>query len=194
LGAPPPSPAELERRANTTADVVEVGKIGKLTIYDLWYSRGIELSYSDPDLRSVLVKTAVDEYREIDVQIRHGYEFPGSQIVVLDGEPILIIKSHDGGNHNRIDKTLYMFRQSGPEPPDFKAVGQAITKLMPPKMSVRTATDDYASMTCEVETYRNDLNLPPVDVTERGRITVTYRFVKGRAVVTSAKYEAYSLE
>src|SRR5580704_14596727 len=33
-GAPPPSRTELERRANTRTDLVEVGRIGDLTIYD----------------------------------------------------------------------------------------------------------------------------------------------------------------
>jgi len=131
-GAPPPSPAERERRANTHTNLVEVGKIGGFTIYDLWFSRN-GFPYPGPDLRSVLVKTATDQYREIDVHIRRGVAFPGSEIVQLGGEPILIAKSHDGGNHNRIAEALYMFRQSGPEPPDFKAVGRAATELMPAK-------------------------------------------------------------
>jgi hypothetical protein len=136
----------------------------------------------------------LDEYREIDVHLRRGSEFPSSEILTLDGEPILIIKSHDGGNHNRIDEKLYLFRPSGPEPPDFKALGAAVTELMPANMSIRTANDDFASMTYVVETYRNDLNLPPVSVQQRGRITVTYRLVEGRAIITTAKYEPYSLE
>jgi hypothetical protein len=191
-GAPPPSPAERERRANTHTNLVEVGKIGEFTIYDLWYSRnGPNL---DPDVRSVLVKIATDQYQEIDVHIHSGVMFPVSEIVRLSGEPILIAKSHDGGNHDRIDEALYVFRPSGPEPPDFRAVDRAATELVPANMSIRTTTNNYESMTRVVETYRNDLNLPPVSVAERGRITVTYRFVDGRALVTSAKYERYSLE
>jgi hypothetical protein len=120
--------------------------------------------------------------------------FPSSEIVEIDGELILIARSHDGGNHDRIDEALYMFRQSGPEQPDLKSVSKAATELMPANMSIRTATDDYAAMTYLVETYRNDLNLPAASVKERGRITVTYRFAEGRAIVTSAKYESYVLE
>jgi hypothetical protein len=191
-GAPPPSPAELERRANVHPDLVEVGKIGGFTIYDLWYRRGN--LYPNNDLRSVLVETAPDQFREIDTSIRRGETFPSSEIVTLDGEPILIAKSHDGGQNNRIYQNLYMFRGSGPVPPDFRAVRQAAAQLMPANMSIRTETDDFASMTYVVEAYRNDLNLPPVTVKERGRITVTYRFVEGRAVVTSSKYEPHSLE
>jgi hypothetical protein len=192
VGAPPPSPAELERRANLHPDLVEVGKIGEFTIYDLWYRRGN--LYPNNDVRSVLVETAPDEFREIATAIRRGETFPSSEIVTLDGEPILIIKSHDGGNNDRIDKTLYMFRKDGPELPDFTAVRQAAIKLMPANMSIRTETDDFASMTHVVETYRSDLNQPPVTVKERGRITVSYRFVEGRAVVTNSKYEAHSLQ
>lgn len=191
-GVPPPSP-ELDRRASVGTELTEVGKIGKLKIYDLWYSRGIEGSPGgDPSLRSILVETAPGEFREIDVQTRHGYLFPASEIVELDGERILIAKSHDGGNHNRIDETLYMFRSSGLEKPDFKAVSEAVVKLMPPNMSVRAWTHDYAAMTDLVETYRNDRGLPPVSVTERCRISVTYRFVNGRAEVTGSNYEPYS--
>jgi hypothetical protein len=170
-----------------------VGEIGKLKIYDLWYSRGIEGSPGgDPSLRSILVETAPDQYREIDVQMRHGYLFPESEIVELDGERILIAKSHDGGNHNRIDENLYMFRPRGLEVSNFKAVGEAVAKLKPPNMSIRGWTHDYAAMTDLVEMYRNDLGLPPVSVTERCRISVTYRFVNGRAEVTGSKYEPYS--
>jgi hypothetical protein len=61
-----PTPEELERRANSTAELVEIGEIGEFAIFNLWYSTGI---YSPPyrDLRSVLIKTGDDEYREIDV-------------------------------------------------------------------------------------------------------------------------------
>jgi hypothetical protein len=57
-------------------------------------------------------------------------------------------------------------------------------------MSMSSSTNDYTSMTYTIETYRNDLNLPPIMVSEGGRITVTYRFLDGHAVVTSSKYES----
>ncbi len=191
VGKPLPTPDEQKSWAGTRSDLVEVGGIGKFTVFDLWYQRG-DRFYPDFGLRSVLVKTAADQYREINVQSRFGNSFPASEIIRLDGEPILIAKSHDGGNHNRIDETLYMFRPSGLETPDFKAVGETVKKLMPPNMSVRVWTHDYAAMTDLVEAYRNDLNLPPVSVQERVRISVTYRFVNGRAVMTGSKYEPYS--
>jgi hypothetical protein len=179
-GAPPPTPAEQERRANTHADLVEVGKIGEFEIFDLWY----------PDVRSVLVKMAPEMYREINVKlVRRRDQFPSSEIIRLGDELVLIVKSNDGGNNNRIDQVVYTFRQSGPEQVDFKAVHNAAEELIPPNMSIRTAADDFASMTYKVEAYRNDLNLPPVSVTEGARITITYRFVDGHAVVTNAKYE-----
>jgi hypothetical protein len=194
--APSPSSAELKRRAEIHTDVVELGKVGGFTIYDLWYRRDGSFyqagAVASADVRSVLVKTDADQYREIDVDVRIGDLFPASEIVNLDGEPILIAKSHDGGNHNRIDENLYMFRPSGLETPDFKAVGETVKKLTPPNMSLRVWTHDYATMTDLVEIYRNDLNLPPVAVQERVRISVTYRFVNGHAVVTSSKYEPYS--
>jgi len=191
-GAPPPSAAEQERRAQTQTDLREIGKIGQFTIYDLWYSRSG--SNSEPDVRAVLAKTAADQYREIDVHIRRGDTFPGSEIITLGGEPLLVVKSHDGGNHDRIDEVLYIFGESGAEQVDFKAVRKAATELIPQNMSIRTATDDFKAMTYVVETYRNDLNLPPVSVTQRARIIVTYRFADGRAVVTGAKFEPYSIE
>jgi hypothetical protein len=193
-GAPPPSPGELERRAKTETDLVEVGKIGAFTIYDLWYHRGNGFSYPNQDLRSVLVKTADDEYREIDTNIRRGDLFPKSEIVTLDGEPILIAKSHDGGQNGWIYEHLYMFRPSGPETPDFSAVDQAVATLLPENMSIGIATNDYSSMTRRVETYRNDINLARVLIKERGRITVNYRFVDGRAVVIRSTYEPYLRE
>lgn len=190
-GKPAPTPEERGKWARTRVDLVEVGRIGRLTIFDLWYQREDDRFYPDFDLRSVLVKTAADQYREINVQARWGDLFPRSEIVSLDGEPILIAKSHDGGNHNRIDETLYMFRPNGVATPDFTAVHDAIAKLTPANMSVRTRTHDYGTMTFRVETYRNDLGLPPVSVQERLRIAVTYRFVNGHAVVAGSKYEPY---
>jgi hypothetical protein len=136
--APQRSPTELKRRAKTHTDLVELGKVGRFTIYDLWYRRDGPLYQAGPsiypDVRSVLVKTATDQYREIDVDMRIGDLFSASEIVNLDGEPILIAKSHDGGNHNRIDENLYMFRPSGLERADFSATGEAVAKLMPPNM------------------------------------------------------------
>ena len=69
---------------------------------------------------------------------------------------------------------------------------RAAKALMPANMSTQTFTEDFDKMTYTVEAYRNDLNLPPVSVSERARITVTYRFFNGRAVVMSSKYEPYS--
>ncbi len=189
----PPSTTELKRRVSVTTELREVGRIGTLKIYDLWYSRGIPGSWGgDPSLRSILVETAPSQFREIDVQIRRGDLFPASEIVEIDAEQILIAKSHDGGNHNRIDEKLYIVRLSGIESPDFKAVGEAVAKLTPPNMSLRGWIHDYAAKTELVELYRNDLGLPPVSVTERAKIFVTYRFVNGHAVVTGSKYEPYS--
>jgi hypothetical protein len=191
VGKPLPTPEERKSWASTRTDLVEVGKIGKFTIFDLWYQREGRF-YPDFDVRSVLVKAGDDQYREINVQVRFGSLFPASELINLDGESILIAKAHDGGNHNRIDETLYMFRPSGLETPNFKAVGDAVAKLKPSNMSIRGWTHDYATMTDLVETYRNDLNLAPVSVTERARITVTYRFVMGHAVVINSNYEPYS--
>jgi hypothetical protein len=191
------TPAELENRNKTEIDLVEVGMIGVFTIYDLSYKR-TGTSVLDPDLRSVLIKTGADQYREIDVVVRRNYFWTGlalnSEIVTLNGESILIAKSHDGGNDNNIFQERYMFRQSGWETPDFRAIGNAVRKLMPANMSFRASEEDFASMTYTAYTYRSDLPGPPVSVKERGRIIVKYRFVNGHAVVTSARYEPYSLE
>jgi hypothetical protein len=87
-----------------------------------------------------------------------------------------------------------MFRDGGLETPDFSAVRQAALELTPTNMSIRTTEDNFTSMTYTTELYRNDLNLPIVSITQRARVTVNYRFLDGRAVVTSSKYEPYSLE
>jgi hypothetical protein len=99
--------------------------IGALMVYDLSYMR-LGVPDSDAKLRSVLIKTGADQYREIDVVVRRNYFWTGvdldSEIVTLNGEPILIAKSHDAGNHGRIDTQLYMFQKDGWENPDFSAV------------------------------------------------------------------------
>jgi hypothetical protein len=189
-GAPPPTPDERKRRAEARTKLVEVGKIGGFTIYDLWYSRGNGTYPPDPSLRSVLVKVAADRYREMDVQIRWGAIFPASQIGKLDGEPILIANYHDGGNHSSVHQRLYMFRAGGWETPDFKAVDEAVAKLKP-DMSVLDSTNDYTSLTYVWQVYKTP-GLPRGPINEHGQITVTYRFVDGHAVVTSSKYEPYS--
>lgn len=186
----PPDAAELARRANTTTDLVEVGKIGDFTIYDLWYSMG---AYgTGRELRSVLVKTGPDEYREIDVSFCR-IVFPESEIVDLDGEKMLIVIFHDGGQHSSYMKTPYVFGPEGIKEPDFSAVEKAIGNLMPPKnMSVALWTDDYAAMKVAVLFNRNDTNQPRMFVQDWGCITVTYHFFEGHAVVTGSNYEPFA--
>jgi hypothetical protein len=179
-----PSPDQRRLWAKTRIELVEIGKIRQFTIYDLWYRRG-GFSYPNFDVRSVLVKTAPNQYREINVQARFGEYFPASEIVNLDGEPILIAKSHPGGNHHWIVQTLYMFSRSSPETPDFRAVADAAAKLLPPQMAVRWVDDDLASMTYSEDIW-NDFNQMPTLPEDGSRIVVKYRFVDGRAIVTSA--------
>jgi hypothetical protein len=191
-GKPAPTPEERKNWSNTKFELIEVGKIGEFAIFDLWYARERGF-YPDFDMRSVLIKVDEDLYREISVvEVRRRESFPSSEVVNLDGESILVTKFHDGGNHNRIDETLYLFRPSGLEKPDFSSVAEAVRKLKPPNMSGVIDENDYESMTYMWELYRDDTNLPRVAVQERGRITITYRFVDGRAVVTSSKFEPYS--
>lgn len=187
-----PSPDEVRRRASTRAELKEVGKIREFTIYDLWYSTGEDHDPGDPSLRSVLVKTATDQYREVNVAMRWGREFPASEIVNLDGEPILIARWNNGANASRTYDTLYMFPPSGSETPDFKAVDEAAAKLKPANMSVYWDKNNYALLTYTAELYTGDVNLPRIMVREHGLITITYRFVDGRAIVTSSKFEPYS--
>jgi hypothetical protein len=185
VGAPPDA-AEIERRANTTTEMVELGEIGEFTIYDLWYAR----FQHGRDLRSVLIKTGSDEYREVNVNNCGSPTYPASEVADLDGEKMLIVEYQDGGQNNNITKTPYVLRPSGLEPPDFSAVGKAINDLIPPKnMSVRHWNDDYSAMKVVIEFYRNDTNQPPVMVVDRGCITVTYCYFQGHAVVTGSNYE-----
>ncbi len=188
----PPTPKELERRTKTTTELIEIGKIGELTVYDLWYTRGV-YSEGHRDLRSILIQTGPDEFREFDVHdffTAYNLYLP-SEIVVLDGDPLLIVEYHDGGNNNHIYKTPYFFRENGPEKADFSAVAKAIKALIPPYMSVRGSEDDYASMQSIVELYRNDTHEALVSVKERARVTITYRFFDGHAVVTGNTYQPY---
>jgi hypothetical protein len=185
-GAPPPDAAELERRANTTTELVELGEIGDFTIYDLWYAR----LQRGRDLRSILIKTGPDEYREVNVNFCRQPTYPASEVVDLDGEKMLLVEYHDGGNNSNITKTPYVIGPAGLERPDFSAVGKAISDLMPPKnMSVRHWNDDYESMKIVIDFYRNDTNEPPVMVQDRGCLTVTYRYFQGHAVVAGSNYE-----
>jgi hypothetical protein len=184
---------ELERRAKTTTQVTEIGRIGGFMVYDLWYSTGMYNTPGQRDLRSVLIKTGSDEYRELDVFELFGYPdaFPASQIVQMDGQELLIVEAHNGGNNNHIFKTPYIFREGGPEKADFSAVDKTVKALLPPYMSIRGSDEDFASMETIVELYRNDTHKPPVAVKERARITITYRFLDGHAVVTGNTYEPY---
>jgi hypothetical protein len=87
-----PTPEERKSWAATRTDLVAVGRIGKFAIFDLWYQRDEDRFYPEFSLRSVLVKTAPGQYREINVQSRFGSSFPASEIVNLDGEQVLIAK------------------------------------------------------------------------------------------------------
>jgi len=90
---------ESQHWSDAQAELVEIGTIGKFTIYDLYYDR-THGPYPGDGMRSVLVKVGKDMYREINVErIIRKDSFPSSEIVNLEGEPILIAKSHDGGNN-----------------------------------------------------------------------------------------------
>jgi hypothetical protein len=182
-----PTTEERKRWASTRTDLLEVGQIAGFTIYDLWYRRD---GYSYPyfDVRSVLVKTSASEYRELNVQARNGDDFPASEIVILDGEPILVAKAHPGGNHNWETQMLYMFGPGGPVTPDFTAVHDAVAKLMPPNMHRIWVEDELASKTYSEEIW-NNFNQEPRVPEDGGKIVVTYRFANGRAIVTSSKFE-----
>jgi hypothetical protein len=134
------------------------------------------------------VKTAAGQYREINVQPRRGVYFPATEIVILDGEPILIAKAHPGGNHNWDLQMLYMFRPSGLATPDFTAVHEAVAKLMPTDMHRIWVEDELASKTYSEQIW-NNFNQEPRVPQDGGTIVVTYRFTNGRAIVTSSKFE-----
>lgn len=193
----PQSKEEAERRTKTTTDLLEVGEIAGFRVYDLWYTRHYWGQYDVGwDARSVLVQTGVDEYRELqatELSGTVGKPTAPSEILSQGAQPFLVVVYHDGGNNAFFYKTPYIFGPDGPRKVDLSPVENAIAALTPPNMGLRISVDDYTKMTSTVELYRNDTNGPPVSVNERGRITVTFRFVDGRAVVTSSKYEPYLL-
>jgi hypothetical protein len=142
-------------------------------------------------MKSVLVKTGPDEYYEIDVRTPIQNVLPPSETIdTFNGGPLLLVQSNEGGGmrHHILD-TLYMFGRAGVEKPNFLAVEKAIQKLTPPGLSILTETNDYTSPACEVTLFRIDRNAPSCCQTVEGKITVYYRFVGSRAVVTGSKYE-----
>jgi hypothetical protein len=177
-----PTPQDRKHWAGTRTELVGVGRIANFKIFDMWYRRdGYRYPYFD--IRSVLVKTSADEYREINVQARFGEYFPASEIAKLDGEPVLIAKSHFGG-HSPFHQTYYLFRESGAIVPDFRDVHDAVAKLMPPDMRGRDIKDELGSY---IEEIWNQYRQEPLFPLDGAKIIVTYRFVDGRAVVTDSK-------
>ncbi len=185
---PAPEAKELERRARTTTQLREVGKIGELAAYDLWYSTGTFAPY----LRSVLIETGPDEFRELDVWRPDGPldVNPASRIVQLDGQQVLNVGVYDGGNN--INSAPYILRATGAEKADFRAVANAVEHLTPSYMTRYQLRQDFATRTTTAELYRSGTNKQPESVRNWARITITYRFLDGRAVVTGSTYEPYT--
>lgn len=189
-GKPPATAEEKAQWARTVASVNEIGRAERFTIFEVTYSRNGG-GYPDPDAKSVVVKTAANTYREIDIRLRRGSEFPASSLLTIQGRPFVDVPSHDGGQNVIYYHRLYLIAPDGGGMVDLTPIEQAARAAIPPHMSMRTYRDDFASLTREVEAYRNDLNLPWAEVRERARITITFRIDGARAVVTGSRVEPY---
>jgi hypothetical protein len=161
-----------------------LGTLDRFTVLEIWY----------PRMRSILVQTGADRYREIDVFVRRYLGFPSSEVLKPDGQQVLIVRSHDGGNNTYVFERVLRIHNGAPEVINFAAIDEMVTKMMPAHMSVRIWSNDYASRTYEVHLTRNDLGLPLVMVEDRGTITIRYRLAGNRAVVRDAEYEGYPIE
>jgi hypothetical protein len=95
------------------AEVRLVGKVGKLSIYDVYYRFRSEGSV---DWKSILVKAGPETFREIyhcqPTQV-DARALP-SALIRVGTEVLLQSRYFIGGNRGMVEEDYYSFRQSGP--------------------------------------------------------------------------------
>ena len=168
-----PSAAELEHRRKTHTDLQVIGKIGALTVYDLYYYFP-DVDPDRPGMRSILVGATRQQLHEIHVADNSplGTLFP-TEILHVGNQGILKVKADDGGNFHIV-----------------KPVFDAAKKAVPNHMVTYQPTSqfDFDAPLFRIQTEKRDVNIGPKVACCEGRVEVPFRIERGLVIAGQATY------
>jgi hypothetical protein len=186
---PNPSKAALEAQAKARTDLRILGKIGSLTVYDLLYFfQGLD---REPDMRSVLVGTALNKLHEIHVQdnVPLGTVFP-TEILVAGKQPLIKVKFDDGGIYHFVAEDYFILTEGVAMLLNFGPVFQAAGKVVPAGLVMYQPTSrfDFKSLIFHVATENANIGIGPKVGCCQGRVEVRFQIEDGHVIAGRAIY------
>jgi len=194
----PSTAREAADLARTHANLRLVGKIAAFTIYDLDYFLGgnpwfgsDDVNQGRPDLRSVLVNTGPEQFREILVQRNLGGTIYPAVLLDAGQQKVLKTEYWSAGHPGSREEAYFAFSESGPQLLDFTPVYEAAAKVVPENMNMfRLAEEfDFGTLSWTIPTEWLDARTNPAHCCGGGRIKVTFRLDPGRVIPIGAAYE-----
>lgn len=191
-----PTASELEALPpKTYTKLSNVGRIGSLTVYDLYYFfDGPE----DPDnptkpaMRSVLVKSGLNQIHEIHVDDNRGGTFIPTRIIRIGHSSILRIRYDDGGMYGMFREDYFVVSEAGTAPLDFAPIFQSASDAIPDDVVTYQPTSgfDFKTMVFRIWTEKRTLSAGPKISCCVGRVEVPFTIRLGRVIPGVARYFA----
>lgn len=189
-----PAPAELVEPPSEMYTKLKVaGTIGTFKVYDLeYFFDGPE----DPDnpttpgMRSVLVRTAPNQFHEIHVEDNTGGEFYPTQITKSGQYSILSIVHGDGGIYRSYTQQCFAISLTGSSLLDFAPVLEAAHSVVPDDMAAYQPMSriNFSSRVFHIWTERTDTGVGAKVSCCQGLVEVPFTIRMGRVIPGKAKY------
>jgi hypothetical protein len=163
----------------------EIGPIGGFTAFDLFYLNG---DLPEPFARSVLVRTAPNQLREIHIGANRVYF--RTQIVEAAKQHIIKVKSDDGGNPRFVYEYYFVLLKEGAVFLDFAPLIEAAAKVAPSDVITYQPTSEFdlESLIFRIATETRNLTMGAKVSCCEGRVEVPFKIQQGRVIPGVAKY------
>jgi hypothetical protein len=164
-----------------------IGTIHGFAIYDLFYRFN---NPSDPDWKTILVKSGPNEFREIyhcePTQV--DARAVRSSIVIVSREGVLSTRYWHGGNSGGHTDDYYWFDETGPHPLDLTPAIAAAQSALPKGYEIWASgdgrfLDSSSKLRWWVQTKRDSR------CCDGGEVEVHFKLDHGRVVVTRTRYD-----
>jgi len=176
-------------QARIRSELKFVGALAGFEVYDLFYRFQCE---GCVDHKAILVKTGVDEFREIyHVQPAQIDAFAGSSFVINVGkEQLLGTRYVVGGNQGSNCDDFFWFGKSGATVVDFEGVRKAARAVLPEGASLWGGGDDNRPETIATGVFRFwVIDRNALLCCSPAAVTVRFRIDRGRVVVLKATFD-----
>src|SRR5262249_3124095 len=176
--------AKLHLTWKARTEILRLGVLGGFTIFDaLYYFQDSE----KPDWKFILVKTGLDEYREIfHVQRTQIDQYIGpSHIVTIGNNQILDARAFVGGNKGLKYGDYFWFGKNGAVVVDVEgpALKAAVPRLPRGTKIFGDVEVNFPTLTARVPVTNRDASLCC-----SGSVEIKFKLVNGQIVVIGARY------